>query len=83
MIGSLELRFSLMSWFNSPLRVAVEDLLFIVGPSLQHFSNDDSFEEDSPEQPYDPDSMLNIFNGSLRIHKRPRDFTRLEDSMKI
>ena len=83
MIGSLELRFSLMSWFNSPLRVTVEDLLFIVGPSLQHFSNDDSFEEDSPEQPYDPDSMLNIFNGSLRIHKRPRDFTRLEDSMKI
>ena len=82
MIGSLELRFSLISWWNSPLRVAVDDLLFIVGPSLQDVSNPESFEEDSPHAPYSEDNMLSIFDGQLRLSKRPKDFARIEEALR-
>ena len=52
MIGSLEVSFGIMSLWNNTLTIKVRDLLFIVGPSVSHVSNDDSYESDNGESEY-------------------------------
>ena len=75
-IGQLELKLSLMSMFSSDanaMAVSLEEVFFIVGPSLYCMSKDDSYLKESEQEllePYDECNAFDIHKHNLRMRKK-------------
>lgn len=76
-IGHLELKISLVSsLFSSGAQNVVanlDEVYFIVGPSLRMTSKDDSYLAETEAellQPYDQNNAFNIFSNNLKLRKK-------------
>ena len=77
-IGHLELKLSLVSSLfgsSGPQNIVVnlDEVYFIVGPSLRMRSKDDSYLAETEQelmQPYDHNNCFNIFSNNLKLKKK-------------
>jgi len=75
-VGQLELKMSLMSMFSSDagqLEIHLENVFFIVGPSMRTVSNDDSYLKETEQElleHYDENNAFNIFSNNLKLRKK-------------
>ena len=80
-IGHLELKLSLVSSLFGPsgpqnIVVNLDEVYFIVGPSLRMRSKDDSYLAETEQelmQPYDHNNCFNIFSNNLKLKKKNKD----------
>ena len=81
-IGHLELKISLVSSLFSAgsqdLAVNLDEVFFIVGPSMRMTSKDDSYLEETEQellQPYDQHNCFNIFSNNLKLRKKQKSLS--------
>ena len=78
-VGALELKLSLMSMFSSDpnaMTVSLEEVFFIMGPSMGCVSKDDSYLKESDQEllePYDDCNGFDIFKHNLRMRKKEKN----------
>ena len=76
-VGQLEIKLSLMSMFSSDaqsLQLSLENVFFILGPSMRVISKDDSYLQESEQEllePYDENNAFNVFTNNLKLRKKP------------
>ena len=71
MIGSMQINFSLISLWTSPIEVVIDDLNIILGPNLSFVSHDEVryhqsncqsyIEDEDMDDSYDSTNVYNIF----------------------
>ena len=77
-IGSLELKMNLLSIFSkdsNSMNVILDNVFFIVGPSIRVVSKDDSYLKESDKELlelYDENNGFNIFSNNLKLRKKQR-----------
>ena len=75
-VGTLELKMNLMSMFSSDvnsMHIVLDNVFFIVGPSIRVVSKDDSYLHESEKEllePYDENNGFNIFTNNLKLRKK-------------
>ena len=75
-IGKLELKLHLMSMFSSDIPnmdITLDDVNFILSPTMRMNSKDDSYLKESEEElkePYDETNCFNIFTNNLKLRKK-------------
>ena len=75
-IGQLELKLNLMSMFSSDagsMNITLDNVFFILGPSLRTISKDDSYLQESEQEmleSYDENNAFNIFSNNLKLRKK-------------
>ena len=67
-----------MSMFSSDasqMDISLENVFFIIGPSVRVVSKDDSYLKESEQEllePYDENNAFNIFTNNLKLRKKQR-----------
>lgn len=75
-VGSLELKLNLMSMFSSDVNsmdITLDEVFFIMGPSMRVVSKDDSYLKETDQEmlePYDENNGFNIFTNNLKLRKK-------------
>jgi len=71
LIKNVNISFSIISFWTSPLDLQIEDFYLILGPSTFFRSNDDSYIEESQADllnaSYDSTNAFNVFDHEMKI----------------
>lgn len=71
LIKSVKIKFSVLSFWTSPLQLEVDEVYLVLGPSTYFRSNDESYIEESQQdllnQSYDSTNAFNIFEHEMKI----------------
>lgn len=70
-VKNVKIKFSVLSFWNSPLELLIDDIYLVVGPSTFFRSNEESYieenEEDMQNTSYDSTNAFNIFEHEMKI----------------
>ena len=75
-VGELELKLNLMSMFSSDansMNISLQNVFFIIGPTMRILSKDDSYLHETEQEllrPYDENNAFNIFTNNLKLRKK-------------
>ena len=71
LIQNVNITFSVLSFWTSPLDLEIDDAYFVLGPSMFFRSNDESYieegEEDLLNTSYDSTNGFNVFEHEMKI----------------
>ena len=71
LVKNVNVAFSVLSFWSSPLELAIDDVYLLVGPSAYFRSNDESYIEESAEDllnaSYDSTNAFNVFDHEMKI----------------
>jgi hypothetical protein len=61
----------MLSLWNNPLELIIDDLFVILGPNLSFVSHDESYiQNEELDESYDSTNVFNIFEHELQIKKK-------------
>lgn len=71
LISNIQIQFSVLSFWSSPLELEIQDLFVLVGPSKFFKSNNESYIEEAREDllncSYDSTNAFNVFDHEMKI----------------
>ena len=71
LIERVNVSFSLINFWNSPLEIEIEDVYLVIAPSTYFSSSDESYiaesQEDLMNTSYDSTNAFNIFDHEMKI----------------
>ena len=77
LIKNVNINFSVLSFWSSPLDLQIDDVYLVMGPSTYFRSHNESYIEESPEDllnaSYDSTNAFNVFEHEMKIKASTAD----------
>ena len=77
LIKNVNINFSVLSFWSSPLELIIDDVYLVMGPSTYFRSHTESYIEEAPEDllnaSYDSTNAFNVFEHEMKIKANSAD----------